>query len=121
MAKIRNQISRIIPLGIWIFLITISLCFGSLSRVTTWVDDQILTHTDLNAEFDNILDNAASLLSGLTLIGNLDFDGYEATDAVLGGRTRYGSASSFTDGDTTPSVATNNFFKTASTSACVTT
>jgi hypothetical protein len=40
------------------------------SRVKTWVDAEILTHTDLNAEINNILDNALNVISPLT--GNLD-------------------------------------------------
>ncbi len=30
---------------------------GLLARIKTWVDGEILTHTDLNAEVDNIIDN----------------------------------------------------------------
>ena len=44
----------------------------ALSRVTTWVKQQ-LSFQKLNGEFDNILNNALSLISPLT--GNLDVDG----------------------------------------------
>ena len=38
----------------------------ALSRVKTWSNGEVLTHTDLNAEFDNILNNALSLVSPWT-------------------------------------------------------
>ena len=44
----------------------------ALSRVKTWVSE-ILTAADLNAEFDNILNNALTLVSPLT--ANLDANG----------------------------------------------
>jgi len=47
----------------------------ALSRVKTWVSGEVLTASDLNAEFNNILNNARSLISPLT--GTLDMDGYE--------------------------------------------
>lgn len=47
----------------------------SLSRVKTWVADEVLTASNLNAEFNNILNNALSLISPLT--GALDFNGLE--------------------------------------------
>src|SRR5262245_55052083 len=49
----------------------------SLSRVHTWSNGEVLTHTDLNAEFDNILNNALSLISPLT--GNLNANGNDIT------------------------------------------
>ena len=30
---------------------------GLYNRITTWIQNQVLTHTDLNAEFDNIKTN----------------------------------------------------------------
>ena len=54
----------------------------ALSRVKTWISGEVLTHTDLNAEFDNLLNNALSLISPLT--GNLAFGGYRATGLSLG-------------------------------------
>lgn len=50
----------------------------AISRVKTW-GSEILTASDLNAEFNNILDNALSLISPLT--GNLDVDGFDLVDA----------------------------------------
>lgn len=38
----------------------------AISRVKTWINAETLSHTDLNAEFDNILNNALSLISPLT-------------------------------------------------------
>lgn len=46
----------------------------ALSPYKTWSDGEVLTHTDLNASFSHICDNAASLFSPMT--GNLDMDGY---------------------------------------------
>lgn len=46
----------------------------ALSRVKTWIVET-LTHTDLNAEFDNILNNARDLVSPLT--GSFDMNGFE--------------------------------------------
>ena len=43
----------------------------AISRAKTWVKE-VLTFADLNAEFDNIINNALSLISPLT--GNLDVD-----------------------------------------------
>jgi len=47
----------------------------ALTRVKTWVADEVLTADDLNAEFNNILNNAISLISPVT--SNLDMDGKE--------------------------------------------
>lgn len=46
----------------------------ALGRVKTWIAE-VLTASDLNAEFNNILNNALSLISPLT--GTLDADGNE--------------------------------------------
>ena len=46
----------------------------ALARIKTWISE-ILTAADLNAEFNNILNNAISLISPLT--GALDCDGKE--------------------------------------------
>lgn len=48
----------------------------ALARVKTWTSE-ILTAADLNAEFDNILDNALSLVSPVT--GTLDLNGNQLT------------------------------------------
>lgn len=47
----------------------------ALSRIKTWAAAEILTASDLNAEFNNILTNALTLINPLT--GNLDLDGNE--------------------------------------------
>src|SRR3990167_6673947 len=47
----------------------------SVSRVKTWVDDEILTADDLNAEFNNILNNGELLSFPAT--SSKDFDGFE--------------------------------------------
>ena len=44
----------------------------AISRVHTWSSGEVLTASDLNAEFNNVLNNALSLISPLT--GSLDFD-----------------------------------------------
>lgn len=49
----------------------------ALARVKTWSSGEVLTASDLNAEFNNILNNAVSLLTPLT--GSLDLDGYALT------------------------------------------
>jgi hypothetical protein len=49
----------------------------ALSRVKSWADGEVLTASDLNAEFNNILNNASSLISPLS--GALDWDGYAHT------------------------------------------
>jgi hypothetical protein len=47
----------------------------ALARVKTWIAGEVLTASDLNAEYNNILTNARSLISPLT--GVLDMDGFE--------------------------------------------
>lgn len=75
-----KKLKFIIPLMIGIVLFA-STSFAGLSRVKTWVSAEVLTHTDLNAEFSNIIDN---FLTGLTpLTGNLDFNDKEALNLVL--------------------------------------
>jgi hypothetical protein len=56
----------------------------TISRITTWVDGQVLTAAALNNEFDNLIGNATSLISPLT--GNLDFNLNQATNLVLENR-----------------------------------
>lgn len=46
----------------------------SISRITTWVDGNTLTAAALNAEFDNILNNATALVSPLTANLNAGFN-----------------------------------------------
>ena len=47
----------------------------ALARVTTWSSGEVLTAAALNAEFDNVLSNALSLVSPIT--GTLDLNGFE--------------------------------------------
>jgi len=47
----------------------------ALSRIKTWSAAEVLTASELNAEFNNILTNSLTLISPLT--GNLDLDGNE--------------------------------------------
>ena len=54
----------------------------ALSRVTVWCSGQVLTAGDLNGEFNNVLNNALSLISPLT--GNLAFGGNSLTGLSAG-------------------------------------
>ena len=54
----------------------------ALSRVTTWTAGQTLSASALNGEFNNILDNALSLISPLT--GNLNANGFNVTNLGAG-------------------------------------
>ena len=65
----------------------------AISRTVTWSNGQVLTHTDLNAEFDNILNNALSLISPLT--ANLNAGNFSHTNINAGTSTA-------------PSIAGNN-------------
>ncbi len=47
----------------------------ALARVTTWISGETLTASALNSEFNNVLDNATSLISPLTAA--LDMNGKE--------------------------------------------
>lgn len=49
----------------------------ALSRIKTWSAGEVLTASDLNTEFNNILGNALSLISPIT--GALDLDGNSLT------------------------------------------
>lgn len=62
----------------------------ALSRVKVW-GTEVLTAADLNAEFDNILGNASSLISPLG--GALDWDGYAHTLDAAGVTTAQSTAS----------------------------
>ena len=48
----------------------------ALSRTKTWVSGEVLTASDLNAEFNSILNNATTLISPLT--ANLDLNGLDS-------------------------------------------
>lgn len=47
----------------------------ALARVKSWSAGEVLTASDLNAEFNNILSNALSLVSPFT--GSVDLNGQE--------------------------------------------
>jgi len=48
----------------------------AISRVKVWIAGEVLSASDLNGEFNNVLNNALSLVSPLT--GNLDFNNNKA-------------------------------------------
>lgn len=54
----------------------------AIARVKTWANAEILFAADLNAEYDNIINNALSLVSPLT--GDLAFGGFRGTGFALG-------------------------------------
>jgi hypothetical protein len=91
----------------------------ALARVKTWVRE-VLTFADQNAEFDNILNNALSLISPLTgnlAAGDNDLTGLDElhfTDAVAGataaGRLRRNSTMlTWHDGTAARNLLTNNY------------
>ena len=57
----------------------------SLARVHNWAAAEVLTASDLNAEFNNILNNALSLISPLT--ASLDVNNFRLTNFILGSVT----------------------------------
>lgn len=96
----------------------------ALSRVKSWSSGEVLTASDLNSEFNNILNNARSLISPLT--GSLDMDGYEFildgdADSSLTADTddkldlRLGAFDSFIFDGTTASSVNGITFTTAAT------
>lgn len=54
----------------------------ALARTKVWISGEILTHTDLNAEIDNLINNAASLQSPWT--SNIDAGGFRLTTLGIG-------------------------------------
>lgn len=66
----------------------------ALSRVKSWIANEVLTAADLNAEFNNILNNALSLISPLT--GNLNANLRSITNLLL--ETQAASQSAATEG-----------------------
>lgn len=82
----------------------------SLARVKTWTLGEVLSADDLNAEFNNILNNASSLIS--PALANFDLDGYTLIDAV-----HKNTVQTFTAQDATPAVSGGTVFKTANASA----
>lgn len=53
----------------------------ALARIKTWIAGEILTASDLNAEVDNLLNQALALISPLT--GNLNVNNTQLLNAVL--------------------------------------
>lgn len=83
----------------------------ALSRLKTW-GAEVLAYADLNAEFNNILNNASSLIS--PALANLDMDGFTIIDGVY-----KNTVQTFTAQDATPAVSGGTVFKTANASATV--
>lgn len=81
----------------------------SLSRVKTWSMGETLLASDLNAEINNILDNATSLITPFT--GTVNANGNVFANAI-----HTHTVQTFTNGDASPSVAAGTVFKTANTS-----
>ena len=54
----------------------------AISRLKTWIDTEILYANDLNAEFNNILNNALALVSPLTAA--LDVNGFALQNVSAG-------------------------------------
>lgn len=57
----------------------------ALSRVHTWSAGDILLASDLNAEFNNVLTNALTLINPLT--GNLSGGGFQINNVIIGAST----------------------------------
>lgn len=79
----------------------------ALSRVKVWIAGEVLTASDLNTEFNSILQNPVSLISPLT--GALDLDGNSVTLDAAGVTSFVSSASvswNFTSGAKTGTPAT---------------
>ena len=62
----------------------------AISRIKVWIDGEQPSASELNGEFNNIINNATSLLSPLT--GGLDFDGNTITLDTTGVSTLVSSA-----------------------------
>lgn len=79
----------------------------SLSRIKVWIAGEVLTASDLNTEFNNILQNPVSLISPLT--GALDLDGNSVTLDAAGATSFVSSAAvswNFTSGSKTGTPGT---------------
>lgn len=68
----------------------------SISRVKVWIAGDILTAADLNAEFNNILNNALALVSPLT--GTLNVNSQQLQNAILELQTATQSSAAGTKG-----------------------
>src|SRR3990167_11390415 len=79
----------------------------SLSRIKNWIANEDLDASDLNAEFNNILNNPVSLISPLTAA--FDLDGFTITLDAAAATTFVSSASvswDFTSGSKSGTPAT---------------
>ena len=79
----------------------------ALARTKTWIAGEVLTASDLNAEFNSILTNALSLVSPVT--GAFDFDGVTVTLDAAAATTVVSSAAiswNFTSGAKTGTPGT---------------
>ena len=54
----------------------------AVGRVTTWISGQVLTASALNAEIDNLINNALTMISPLT--GNIDFGNFRLDNLASG-------------------------------------
>ena len=82
----------------------------SLSRIKVWNSGDVLSASDLNAEFNNILNNATSLITPLTATLN-------ANSNIISNAIHTHTVLSFASLDTSPDVSGGTVFKTANTSA----
>ena len=71
----------------------------ALSRVKNWVSAEVLYASDLENEFNNVLNNGLALISPLT--GNLDFSGFSLANLAVGA---VGSPGAYFNGDTNTGV-----------------
>ncbi len=79
----------------------------ALSRVKTWIAGEVLTASDLNSEFNNLINNAVSLISPVA--GAFDFDGQTITLDAAGATQVVSSAAvswNFTSGAKSGTPAT---------------
>ncbi len=82
----------------------------SLARVKTWSLGDILTAADLNAEVDNLLNNAMAMISPAT--ANLNMNSHLLVNGIY-----QHTPVTFTAQDITPDVSGGTIFKTANTLA----
>lgn len=82
----------------------------SLGRITTWSLGDILTAAAINAEFDNILNNAMAAVSPATTNLNLN------SKVLINGIYQH-AAVTFAAQDATPDVSQGTVFKTANATA----
>jgi len=84
----------------------------TLARLHTWAAGDSVAAADLEAEFNNILNNPGSLISPAST--DWDLDNHALIDPIY-----KHTPVTFTAQDATPSVASGTVFKTANTSATI--